>query len=95
MAPLWGDLEERVLATLLLRPDQSYYRSGLARELGVAPSSLQRILSKLLEAGIIRRRADGNRTYYEAHVESPVFRDLQRILAKTSGVADLLREALE
>src|SRR5436305_505484 len=62
-----------VLATLFLRPAREWYLSDLARHLKVQPSSLQRELARLVSAGILRRRDDGNRAYYQAETESPIF----------------------
>jgi predicted nucleotidyltransferase len=92
---LLGQLEERVLGVLLLRPERAWYRSELARELGVPPSSLQRLLARLVKSGILRTHVDGNRRYYQADTENPVFPELRGLLAKTSGLVDVLREALE
>jgi predicted nucleotidyltransferase len=80
---------------LLMRPDRAWYRSELARELDVPPSSLQRLLGRLRDSGILRTRKDGNRVYYQADTTSPVYPELRGFLAKTSGLVDVLRSALE
>ena len=56
------------------------------------PSSLQRELAHLVDAGILRRRANGNRTYYSAEMESPIFGDLHGLLLRTAGLRDVLAE---
>ncbi|MCK4304399.1 MAG: nucleotidyltransferase domain-containing protein [Candidatus Eisenbacteria sp.] len=80
---------------MLLRPEREWYRSELACELGVPASSLQRPLARLRETEILSGRRSGNRTYYRANTENPVFPELRGVLAKTSGLAWILREALE
>ena len=79
---------------MLLWPEREWYRSELARELGVPASSLQRPLGALVESGVLRGRQDGNRVYYQADASNPVFPELRGLLAKTSGLVDVLREAL-
>ena len=79
---------------MLLRSDRAWYRSELARELGVSPSSLQRILTRLAQAGVLTTREDGNRVYYQADTVSPLFPELRSLLLKTSGLVDVLRAAL-
>ena len=69
--------------------------SDLAKYLGVTPSSLQRELYSLSTAGILRRRRDGNRVYFQADSECPLLPELQGLLLKTVGLIDVLREALE
>lgn len=91
---LLGALEERVLAILLLRPDKAYYRSALARMLGVPPSSLQRVLARLAESGILQTRRDGNRLYYQADTANPVYPELRGLIAKTGGLVGVLRDTL-
>jgi predicted nucleotidyltransferase len=90
---LLAPLQERILGLMLLRPQSEWYRSELARELGVTPSSLQRPLAGLVEAGIVTARPDGNRLYYSADLSQPFLPELKSLLAKTSGIAGILRDA--
>lgn len=90
---LFGRIQERVLALMLLRPKHEWYRSELARELGVSPSSLQRPLASLVSAGLVTARADGNRLYYAVDPDHPALPELKGLLAKTSGIAGVLRKA--
>ena len=92
---LLAPLEEQVLALLLLHPDREWYRSELARELGVTPSSLQRPLARLKDLEILSTRLSGNRVYFRANTESPLFPEIQGLLAKTSGLVWVLWDALE
>ena len=92
---LLGPLEERILGILLLRTEREWYRSELARQLRTSPSSLQRPLRRLTDIGVIETRKDGNRLYYRADTDNPVFPELQGLLAKTSGLVGVLRASLE
>ncbi len=83
-----------VLAATVLRPSREWYLSDLAAYLKVRPSSLQRPLAKLIEAGILLRRESGNRVYYRSDPACPIFHELASILTKTTGLAEPLREAL-
>ena len=86
---------QNILATLLLSPERRWYQSDLAQQLGVPPSSLQRELGSLTEAGILNRTEDGNRVYYQANVAFPLLPELQSMFAKTVGLADQVKAALE
>ena len=86
--------KQRLLSAILLRPERSWYLSELARGLHVPPSSLQRDLEQFSEAGIVTRRLDGNRVYFQGDRTCPIFQDLSRMLEKTAGLADVVRSAL-
>lgn len=91
---LLSKTRQRLLAVLLLQPDRPWYLSELARHLRLSPSSLQRELAQFADAGILEQRQDGNRVYFQADRSCPIFPELQRILAKTAGLADVVRDAL-
>jgi predicted nucleotidyltransferase len=92
---LFPKTRQAVLATTLMDPAREWYLSDLARHLKVPPSSLQRELASLVEAGILRRRQDGNRAYYRAETESPIFGDLHGLLLRTAGLRDVLAASLK
>lgn len=83
-----------VLAATLMEPDRWWYLSDLARQLGVHHATLQRELARLTKAEILLRKRDGNRTYYRANPDSPIFPELRNLLTKTAGLVDALRDAL-
>lgn len=91
---LFPKTRQAVLSALLLHPEKWWYLSDLARHIGVPPSSLQRELSSLTAAGLLSRRKDGNRVYYQANPASPCLPDLQALFVKTAGVADIVKSAL-
>jgi DNA-binding transcriptional ArsR family regulator len=92
---LFPRTRQKVLAALYGDATRQWYLSDLARHLKVKPSSLQRELARLVEAGILRRKADRNRVYYSAETESPVFNDLRGLLLRTAGLRDVLAARLE
>ena len=66
----------------------------LERQSGLADATIRQELKKLTRLGVIVARQDGNRTYYRANVESPLYPDIRNLVRKTSGLTDVLREAL-
>jgi DNA-binding transcriptional ArsR family regulator len=83
-----------ILAALLGQPDKTWYVSELARRIGVPPSSLQRELEGLTQAGILKTYRQGRMVYFQANADSPIFPDLRSLLLKTAGLADVLADAL-
>jgi predicted nucleotidyltransferase/DNA-binding HxlR family transcriptional regulator len=91
---LFGKYRRRILAVLLLRPENSFYVRELARLAEVPPGSLHRELRQLAESGLLLRREVGNQVRYQANRDCPVFEELAGFFRKTAGLADILREAL-
>lgn len=88
-------VKQRVLSATLLHPERSWYLHELARHLRIPASSVQHELRLFASAGILTRKVDGNRVYYQADRGSPIFRALSEVLRKTSGLADVVRDALK
>jgi hypothetical protein len=91
---LFPAVRQEVLAVTLMHADRWWYLSDLAAHLHRSPSSLQRELVQLSDAGILETRQEANRTYYRANADCPLLPDLTGLIAKTVGVADVLRGAL-
>ena len=91
---LFPEYRRRVLGLLLLHPEQRYHVREIARLTGTTPGTLARELSKLAEAGLLDRARVGNQVLYSASEACPVFEELASILRKTSGLVDVLAQAL-
>jgi predicted nucleotidyltransferase len=85
---------QRVLSLLLLHPDARYHVREIARLTHTAAGSLHRELSKLAKAQVLLRETSGNQVYYQANIHFPLFNELASILRKTSGIEDVLANAL-
>jgi hypothetical protein len=51
-------------------------------------------LDRLTRLGVVQSEADGNRTYYRANQEHPLYPGISSLVLKTVGVVDVLRETL-
>lgn len=91
---LLGQTRSAVLSALLLHPDSSLHVRELARLTGASPGSLHRELRALADMGLLLRHEVGRQVHYRANRDSPVFEDLAGLLRKTTGLADVLRDAL-
>ncbi len=92
---LFPGYRRRVLGLLLLHPESHYHVRELARITNTVPGSLHRELSKLAEAQVLIREESGNQVYYRANIACPIFEELVSILRKTSGLVEVLADALE
>lgn len=66
----------------------------LERGAGCTIGPIQSELKKLLALGLVSARRDGNRLYYRANVEHPLYSDIHSMVLKTSGLGDYLKERL-
>jgi predicted nucleotidyltransferase/biotin operon repressor len=91
---LLGSSRSAILAALLLHPDESVHGRELARLTGISPGTLHRELQTLTESGVLTRRQTGRQVFYAADRTCPIFDELAGLLRKTTGLADVLRDAL-
>ena len=91
---LFSEYRRRVLGLLLLHPEQAYHVREIARLTQTQPGTLHKELSRLAEVGILEKMTQGNQVVYRANSQSLVFEELASILRKTSGLADVLAQAL-
>ncbi|MFZ5829759.1 MAG: ArsR family transcriptional regulator [Planctomycetota bacterium] len=91
---LFPKTRREVLAATLMHPERWWFLADLARHIGVTPSSLQREMASLVQAGILLRRQEGKQVYFRPDPSCPILRELQGIITKTVGLLDVLSAAL-
>ena len=67
----------------------------LERRSGLAVGTVRQELHRLSKLGLIESRTDGNRRYYTAREDHPLYPEIRGLVLKTNGLADVLRRALE
>jgi predicted nucleotidyltransferase len=67
----------------------------MERRSGLAVATVQQELGRLTRIGLVEARPDGNRTYYAAREDHPLFAEIRGLVLKTTGLADVLRRAFE
>lgn len=91
---LFAEYRRRVLGLLLLHPEMRYHVREISRLTDTTAGTLHRELAKLAKAQVLIREESGNQVYYQANTAFPLFEELASILRKTSGLSDILAEAL-
>ncbi len=76
-----------------LNPLELHIRE-IARRSQLSEASIRQELNKLADLDLVRRRRDGNRVYYCANKNNPLYKEIHSIVLKTTGLIDVLREAL-
>jgi predicted nucleotidyltransferase len=91
---LFKEYRRRVLGLLLLHPGESHHVREIARLTGTVAGTLHKELATLAKAGILTMQPRGNQKVYSANRDCPVYEELTSIFRKTSGMIDVLANAL-
>jgi predicted nucleotidyltransferase len=91
---LFTRTQQRVLAVLFENSGRSYYASEIIARAQIGSGAVQRELARLEASGLATAERIGNQKHYRANERSPVFEPLRELILKTTGLADVLREAL-
>ncbi|MFP4250476.1 MAG: ArsR family transcriptional regulator, partial [Armatimonadota bacterium] len=87
-------MRRRVLGLLFREYERDFYQREIVDAVSCGSGAVQRELKQLADAGLITREERGRMVFYQANRESPVFDELRGLVMKTSGLADVLRDAL-
>ena len=74
---------------------EEHYLRDLKRLTTCSLTALQKEIKFLVEINLVLARKDGNRIYYCANQDHPLFLDLKSIVEKTTGVTYLLQTCLK
>jgi uncharacterized protein len=87
-------LRARAIGWLFSHPGERYFVRQLEALLGEDSTNLSRELARLAEDGVLISETEGRQKYFQANPGCAIFEELKGIAVKTTGVADVLREAL-
>ena len=74
--------------------DQELHVREIERQSGLADATVRQELKRLVCLGLIEARRDGNRIYYHAQKQHPLFFEIHNLVLKTTGLVEVLRNAL-
>ena len=66
----------------------------LARRSGFSEASLRQEMRKLKRLGLVDDRRSGNRVYFRANRDHPLYPDIHQLVIKTIGLVDVLGAAI-
>lgn len=91
---LTSETRAEVLKALFSSKDKELYFRELKRACSASISSIQREVDRLCELELVLKRKDGNRLYFRANTEHPIYPELVSIVEKTVGVLAELKRRL-
>ena len=92
---LFTKVQQRVLGVLFGNPGRSFYANEIISLAESGTGAVQRELTRLAGAGLLKVTRSGNQKHYQANEQSCVFGELRGIVMKTSGLADVIRSGLD
>ena len=91
---LFGKTRLAVLTLFFTHPDREFYLRQITKVVKTGQGAVHRELIRLAASGILIRTKKGGQVFYQVNQLCPFFAELKTLLIKTSGVADVLRQAL-
>jgi DNA-binding transcriptional ArsR family regulator len=74
--------------------DEALHLREIERRSGFAIGTIQTEMKKLYKLDLVEKQRDGNRLYYRANNQHPIYTEIRALVIKTVGLFDLLRDAL-
>ena len=83
-----------VLRVFLLDPARPYYQRQIELAAGLPIRAVQREVQRLSAIGLLFRREEGNRAYYQVDTSFPLFPELREMMLKSVDALSALRGRL-
>jgi len=99
MSTLSGILSSRVRAEIFrllfgLNEKELHMRE-MERQAALSLGTIRQDLQKLVKLDLVKARRDGNRLYYRANTENPLFPEIRNLVLKTAGLVEVIKSALD
>ena len=91
---LFSATQQKVLHLFFSNPDRSFFASEIIELAGSGTGAVQREIARLVGSGLVNQRQVGRQKHYQVNPGSPIYAELRSIVAKTSGIANVLRSSL-
>lgn len=83
-----------VLKLLFLNSASEFHLSDIARRTGLSPPGVSKELANLVKAGLVKRRDQGNLSFYRINQDGIIFSEMKRIFLKYEIFSEILSEEL-
>jgi len=67
----------------------------MERQASLSLGTIRQDLQKLVKLDLVTTRRDGNRLYYRANTEHPLYPDIRKLVLKTAGLVEILKSVLD
>lgn len=80
----------KLLLKFFFNSETKSYLRGLEKEFGESSNAIRVELNRFEEAGMLKSQYIGNRKYFQANTEHPLFNDINNILKKFIGIDKII-----
>ena len=84
----------KLLLKFFLNSTNSSYLRGLESEFGESSNAIRLELNKFEKAGLLNSNQKGNKKFFQANVEHPLFNDIHNILLKFTGLDKIIEKVV-
>ena len=67
----------------------------MERQAALSLGTIRQDLQKLVKLDLVKARRDGNRLYYRANTDHPLFPEIRNLVLKTAGLVEVIKSALD
>jgi len=67
----------------------------MERQTVLSLGTVRQDLQKLVKLDLVKTRRDGNRLYYRANTEHPLYPEIRHLVLKTAGLVEIFKSALD
>jgi DNA-binding transcriptional ArsR family regulator len=67
----------------------------IERQAGLSLGTIRQDLQKLVGLDLLKTRRDGNRLYYRANTDHPLYPEIRRLVLKTAGLVEIFQKVLD
>lgn len=85
----------KLLLKFFLNSKTSSYLRNLEQEFGESTNSIRLELNKFEEAGLLKTSTSGNKKVFKANTKHPMFKDIQSILMKYTGIDKIMEQVVQ
>ena len=75
--------------------EKEVYLREMERQASLSLGTIRQDLQKLLKLDLVVPRRDGNRLYYRANTEHPLYPDIRKLVLKTAGLVEIFKSVLD
>lgn len=91
---LSSQVRAEIFRLLFSEDKKSIYLRDLQRQSGLSIGTIQKEIANLKELDLLISKRDGNRLYYAANTDHPVYKEICGLVEKTAGIVEQLKEVL-
>ena len=75
--------------------EQELHLREMERQAGLSLGTVRQDLQKLVKLDLVKTRRDGNRLYYRANTDHPLYPEIRKLVLKTSGLVEIFKKVLD